>query len=404
MVPKEGGDGRGPGDAREGHLAYATNAGAGGAVRAADVPDGHGKGRGTGTGHGDAEKAGPRTTGTNPPVRTFMFFMALVMHDPWMISAEWSAGRCGRRDAAPVRLAIMLEYVARLAACAAYGGRAWPNQASAGQYIFKYWGRPARWPPSPRRLQCMPSPPWQHEDRTGRRRPAASPVPARGWPPCALDLMMYAGAKESPLLCPGMIPTMSMYFPGATAVGVTFEGGLVLASEKRIALGNFLLSKSAKKTFPITPRVGATCAGLVADMQLLSLQIAALAKIRKMELKRDIPPNTVAKMMSNMMYERRYFPLLTQVIVGGVVGQPVMYTLDPLGSVLPDRYAAVGTGAEMALGVLDPGFREGMGEDDAVGLAKKAVRSASLRDSASGDGLDAMVITADGAREFTEKI
>ena len=87
-------------------------------------------------------------------------------------------------------------------------------------------------------------------------------------------------------------------------------------------------------------------------MQILSLQISALAKIRKMELKRDVPPNTVAKMMSNMMYERRYFPLLTQVIVGGVVDKPIMYTLDPLGSVLPDDYAAVGTGAEMALGVL----------------------------------------------------
>ena len=50
-----------------------------------------------------------------------------------------------------------------------------------------------------------------------------------------------------------------------------------------------------------------------------------------MELKRDVPPNTVAKMMSNMMYERRYFPLLTQVIVGGVVDKPIMYTLDPSG-------------------------------------------------------------------------
>ena len=106
---------------------------------------------------------------------------------------------------------------------------------------------------------------------------------------------------------------MSMYMPGATAVGITFDGGVVFASEKRIAFGNFLVSKTTKKTFPITPKVGATCAGLVADMQILSLQIAALAKIRKMELKRDVPPNTVAKMMSNMMYERRYFPLLTQV-------------------------------------------------------------------------------------------
>ncbi len=192
--------------------------------------------------------------------------------------------------------------------------------------------------------------------------------------------------------------------PGATAVGITFDGGVVFASEKRIAFGNFLVSKSTKKTFEITPKVGATCAGLVADMQILSLQIAALAKIRKLELKRDVPPNSVAKMMSNMMYERRYFPLLTQVIVGGVVDKPVLYTLDPLGSVLPDEYAAVGTGAEMALGVLDPQFKQNLTEDEAVDLAKKAVRSASLRDSASGDGLDIMIITKDGIKQSTEKI
>jgi proteasome beta subunit len=197
---------------------------------------------------------------------------------------------------------------------------------------------------------------------------------------------------------------MSMYMPGATAVGISFDGGVVFVSEKRIAFGNFLVSKSTKKTFEITPKVGATCAGLVADMQILSLQIAALAKIRKMELKRDVPPNSVAKMMSNMMYERRYFPLLTQVIVGGVVDKPVLYTLDPLGSVLIDEYAAVGTGAEMALGVLDPQFKANMNEDEAVDLAKKAVRSAALRDSASGDGLDIMVITKDGIKESSETI
>ena len=186
---------------------------------------------------------------------------------------------------------------------------------------------------------------------------------------------------------------MSMYMPGATAVGVTFGDGVVLASERRVAFGNFLVSKSTRKTFEITPKVGAACAGLVADMQILSLQISALAKIRKMELKRDVPTNTIAKMMSNMMYERRYFPLLTQVIVGGTVGNPVLYTLDPLGSVLPDDYAAVGTGAEMALGVLDPQFKNGMSRDDAISLARKAINAASMRDSASGDGMDIMVIT-----------
>ena len=192
--------------------------------------------------------------------------------------------------------------------------------------------------------------------------------------------------------------------PGATAVGITFDDGVVFASEKRIAYGNFLVSKTTKKTFQITSKVGATCAGLVADMQILSLQIAALAKIRKMELKRDVPPNTVAKMMSNMMYERRFFPLLTQVIVGGVVDKPTIYTLDPLGSVLPDEYAAVGTGAEMALGILDQQYKKELTEDQAVDLAVKSVRAASMRDSASGDNIDVLVMNKDGAKETTENI
>jgi len=123
-----------------------------------------------------------------------------------------------------------------------------------------------------------------------------------------------------------------------------------------------------------------------------------------MEIKREIPPNTIAKMMSNMMYERRFFPLLTQVIVGGAIDKPVIFTLDPLGSVLPDEYAAVGTGAEMALGVLDPQFKEKMTEKEAVELAKKAVKSATLRDSFSGDGIDFLVITKTGSKEFTEKL
>jgi len=191
--------------------------------------------------------------------------------------------------------------------------------------------------------------------------------------------------------------------PGATAVGIAFDEGVVFASERRIAYGNFLVSKNTKKTFQITPRVGAACAGLVADMQILSLQISALAKIRKMEIKRDVPPNSIAKMMSNMMYERRFFPLLTQVIVGGIVDKPAIYTLDPLGSVLPDEYAAVGTGAEMALGVLDPQFKENMAEQEAIDLATKAIRSATMRDSFSGDGIDILVINKTEAKEITAK-
>ncbi len=187
--------------------------------------------------------------------------------------------------------------------------------------------------------------------------------------------------------------------PGATAVGISFDNGVVLASEKRVSYGNFVVNKNTKKTFPVTDKVGAACAGMIADMQILVRQVGALAKIRKLETRRNVPPNSIAKMMSVIMFERRFFPLLTQVIVGGIDNKPQIYTLDPLGSVLPDEYAAVGSGAEMALGVMDGEFRANMSEQSAKELAVKAIKSSIQRDSASGDGIDVLSMTQDHQEE-----
>ena len=189
------------------------------------------------------------------------------------------------------------------------------------------------------------------------------------------------------------------FMPGATAVGISFDNGVVLASEKRVSYGNFVVNKNTKKTFPVTDQVGAACAGMIADMQILVRQVGALAKIRKLETRRNVPPNSIAKMMSVIMFERRFFPLLTQVIVGGVDNKPQIYTLDPLGSVLPDDYAAVGSGAEMALGVMDGEYRANMTEQGAKELAVKAIKSSIQRDSASGDGIDILSVTQNRQQE-----
>jgi proteasome beta subunit len=189
------------------------------------------------------------------------------------------------------------------------------------------------------------------------------------------------------------------FMPGATAVGISFDNGVVLASEKRVSYGNFVVNKNTKKTFPVTDKVGAACAGMIADMQILVRQVGALAKIRKLETRRNVPPNSIAKMMSVIMFERRFFPLLTQVIVGGIDNKPQIYTLDPLGSVLPDEYAAVGSGAEMALGVMDGEYRANMSEQSAKELAVKAIKSSIQRDSASGDGIDVLSMTQSHQQE-----
>jgi proteasome beta subunit len=165
------------------------------------------------------------------------------------------------------------------------------------------------------------------------------------------------------------------FMPGATAVGISFSNGVTLAAEKRVSYGNFVINKQTRKIFPVTQSVGAACAGMIADMQVLVRQVEALAKIRKLETRRNVGTNSIAKLMSVIMFERRFFPLLTQVIVGGVDAESQIYTLDPLGSVLPDKYAAVGTGAEMALGVLDSEYKSSITGEQSKDLALKAIRS-----------------------------
>ena len=194
------------------------------------------------------------------------------------------------------------------------------------------------------------------------------------------------------------------YFPGATAVGISFNNGVLLASERRVSFGNFVVNKNTKKTFVLTENVGAACAGMVADMNVLARQVAALSKIRKFEIRRDLPTNSVAKLMSVIMFERRYFPLLTQVVVGGYDVKPQIYTLDPLGSLLPDEYAAVGSGAEMALGVLDAQYTSTMNEEDARNLAIKSIKSSIQRDASSGDGIDILIISNKGKNEESIKV
>ena len=193
------------------------------------------------------------------------------------------------------------------------------------------------------------------------------------------------------------------FMPGATVVGISYNDGVILAADKRVSFGNFVVNKNIKKTFSVTDHVGAACAGMVADMQVLVRQVEALAKIRKLETRRDVPPNSIAKLMSVIMFERRYFPLLTQVIVGGISEKSEIYTLDPLGSVLPDDYAAVGTGAEGALGIMDAEFKPNMSEEAVTELASRAIRSATQRDAASGDGIDILYVTRTGHREETRR-
>lgn len=183
--------------------------------------------------------------------------------------------------------------------------------------------------------------------------------------------------------------------PGATTIGLVFKDGVILASEKRYAYGYFVLSRSVKKVFKITDTIGAACAGLVSDMQSIIQEVRANMKLHEFETGRPCSVRAVAKLTSQLLFYRRLFPLLTQTLVAGVDDEgPSLYVLDPLGSVIKDDYAVVGSGSEISIGVLEAEYEPGMTLEDSKSLVVKSMKAAMARDAASGDGIDMLTITA----------
>ena len=193
--------------------------------------------------------------------------------------------------------------------------------------------------------------------------------------------------------------------PGATTIGVVCKDGVVLASERRVSYGYFVMSKSGKKVFQITDSIGAACAGLVADMQVLTKEVAVQLRLYSFERDRLASVRSAAKVMAALLFERRLYPYLAQTIVGGIDEEgPGLYVLDPLGSVIDDKFASVGSGSEIAVGVLEAEYKEGMTVEQGKELVKKAAKAALARDIGSGNGLDIMTITKSGVKEEGEPL
>lgn len=190
---------------------------------------------------------------------------------------------------------------------------------------------------------------------------------------------------------------------GATTVGLICSDGVVLASEKRVSYGRLVASTKGQKVFKLTENVGLAFAGLMSDMQALVREASAYANLFYLEKNRPITTKAMAKLISNMLFNRRMMPLLMETVVGGYDADgPSLYSMDPVGSLIPDDFLAAGSGAAVAIGVLEADYNKGLDCEAGAKLAKKSIMAAIARDAVSGDGLDILIIKADGSEIRTE--
>ncbi len=188
-------------------------------------------------------------------------------------------------------------------------------------------------------------------------------------------------------------------YPGATTVGIKTPNAVVLASEKRLTYGHFVMSKNVRKVFQLTSKIGAACAGFVGDMQVLIRDAQAEINLYKYIYGRDPQVRSVAKILSNYLFSSRFMPYLAETIVGGFdkSGSHVI-VLDPLGSMIEDDYAVVGSGAEIAIGIIESDYKPDLPPERVKELVVKAVKAAIARDAASGNGIDVLLFTQEGLK------
>lgn len=230
----------------------------------------------------------------------------------------------------------------------------------------------------------------------------------------------FLGA-EAPDLLPSRraVPTGSageLAPHGTTIVAATFEGGVVMAGDRRATMGNIIAQRDIEKVFPADEFsvVGiAGTAGLAVEMvRLFQTELEHYEKIEGTTLSMDGKANRLAALIrANLglaMQGLAVVPLFAGYDLAA--GQGRIFSYDVTGGRYEETaFHSVGSGSLFARGSLKKLYRDDLDAEGAVTALVQALYDAADDDSATG-GPDLTrrifpvvhVITPDGGRRLPD--
>jgi len=189
---------------------------------------------------------------------------------------------------------------------------------------------------------------------------------------------------------------------GTTTLALKCKDGIVLAADTRVTAGFYIAHKHGRKIFSIRPNIAVTIAGVVADAQVLLDQVKYHLNLFENLYQKKLTVKAVANYLSNVLYSHRLLPFITEMIIAGRDNTGFhIYKLDPLGSIIEDKYVVSGSGSLVAVGVLESRYSDNLNKEEGVKLAMEALLAAMKRDIGSGDNFIVAVIDEEGYHELT---
>lgn len=193
---------------------------------------------------------------------------------------------------------------------------------------------------------------------------------------------------------------------GTTTIGIVCSDGIVLATDTRAVAGTYFIAhRNVRKIIKIDEHLALTIAGGVADAQNVVDVLKYYAGLYKLEKKKPMPIRSAARLVANVFFSARLFPLIADVLVGGydVDEGPKVFNVDLFGSLTEEKAVSTGSGSPVAYGVIESEYKEGINVNKGIEIAVKAVTAAMRRNAGTGDNFNVCVITKDGYKELNEK-
>jgi len=161
--------------------------------------------------------------------------------------------------------------------------------------------------------------------------------------------------------------------------------------------------------------------GFAADGHALKERLDTIVKMYKYQHGKPMSVAACAQRLSHILYGKRFFPYYVHAILGGLdeEGKGALYSYDPVGSYEREQCRAAGAAASLIMPFLDnqvnfknqyvPGSGEGhelqaraaqpLDQTHVLQLVRDAFTSAVERHIEVGDGLQMMIIRAEGIEE-----
>lgn len=175
---------------------------------------------------------------------------------------------------------------------------------------------------------------------------------------------------------------------GATAIGIKYREGVVLAADKKIT-GRLAVPGSIEKIFQVDDHIGVAASGMVGDTRALVERMRVEAQANRTLYSEPVDVGTLAKGICNFMQLYTQFggarPFGTSLLVAGMDSMAGLYETDPSGALIGYKATAIGEGRRAVMEFFEEEYSKEMSRDEAIKLALKALRivkEATLTDEA----------------------